>query len=290
MSQSTIHCGRQSEESLISSPIKSPSFSSSSSTWRIRFSARTISRAPFTAFTLIELLVVIAIIAILAALLLPALSNAKQRAFRINCMSNLRQIGVSIHIYAGDNRDNVPMHPSAGSWIWDVKRDTANALISGDANADLANRARRKIVYCPGSLANVTADNDTLWSYGNDKVIIGYGWLGKRVGGTDTSNGSANLVGGKRFVTKTSSVITNNVVDAEVVVDPTPSIGNSGNIDWHSYNSGMGMNDLPHSGHMEKDKPAGANILFLDSHASWRKFKVLGPWYDTGDRSVYFWF
>jgi len=155
---------------------------------------------------------------------------------------------------------------------------------------DLANRARRKIVYCPGSLANVTADNDTLWSYGNDKVIIGYGWLGKRVGGTDTSNGSANLVGGKRFVTKTSSVITNNVVDAEVVVDPTPSIGNSGNIDWHSYNSGMGMNDLPHSGHMEKDKPAGANILFLDSHASWRKFKVLGPWYDTGDRSVYFWF
>jgi prepilin-type N-terminal cleavage/methylation domain-containing protein/prepilin-type processing-associated H-X9-DG protein len=242
------------------------------------------------AFTLIELLVVIAIIAILAALLLPALTNAKQRAYRVNCMSNVRQIGISIQVYAGENRDFVPMHPAAGSWIWDVRRETANALINADPTADAANRSKRRILYCPGSMANVNYDNDTLWSYGNNKVIIGYGWLGRRSDGTDTSHGSATLAGGKRFVVKTSVVVTNTISDTELVVDPTPSIGGTVAADFHSYNSGMNMTDLPHSGHMERNRPAGANILFLDSHAAWRNFRNLGPWYQTNDRDVCFWF
>jgi prepilin-type N-terminal cleavage/methylation domain-containing protein len=65
-----------------------------------------------TGFTLVELLVVVAIIALLAALLLPALSRAKASVKRTACTQNLRQIGLGIHLYAGDNNDTLPAAPN----------------------------------------------------------------------------------------------------------------------------------------------------------------------------------
>src|ERR1039457_3653639 len=80
------------------------------------------------AFTLIELLVVLAIIAILAALLLPALSAAKQRGAMIRCESNLKQVQTGWLIYLTENNDTMPPNlwdgtPGAnagsapGSWV-----------------------------------------------------------------------------------------------------------------------------------------------------------------------------
>src|SRR5438105_14803637 len=76
-------------------------------------------RKKIGAFTLIELLVVIAIIAILAAMLLPALARAKARAQRINCVNNLKQIGLSYKLFAGDN-GNYPHQISTVDGGWKV--------------------------------------------------------------------------------------------------------------------------------------------------------------------------
>jgi prepilin-type N-terminal cleavage/methylation domain-containing protein len=73
------------------------------------------NQPPGTAFTLIELLVVIAIIAILAAMLLPALSAAKDNAMATTCISNQKQLGLTTQMYCGDNRDYLPVPNWDGS-------------------------------------------------------------------------------------------------------------------------------------------------------------------------------
>jgi prepilin-type N-terminal cleavage/methylation domain-containing protein/prepilin-type processing-associated H-X9-DG protein len=74
-------------------------------------------RRVYAGFSLVELMVVIAIISILAALLLPALARAKEKGRQVNCLGNLRQLGLALQLYSAENGDFYPPNPDDGNLI-----------------------------------------------------------------------------------------------------------------------------------------------------------------------------
>ena len=226
-------------------------------------------------FTLIELLVVIAIIAILAGMLLPALSKAKSKANKTLCLSNQRQWGIAIQMYAADHDNSFPDNSQGQHLSWmgpSMASFWKNYLIESKKTEE--EKGKFHLIFCPTDKWHRVAD---MWRNSDPNahlkpVLTGYFYLPGRT----ASSADYDVSGVEGWVTRKK--LGGRFKNAPILTDRLQGLGswnmskNSGSVNWFTESDGK---SVPAATHRSRDgSPEGGNFLFEDGHAEWRRFNL----------------